>query len=84
VHRKSIRGRDAGGNLARKEREYAGWQRVEYWSQRPYSPVVLTNQQALSVDFWPDVRVRIFYASIFRYQRAQVVLYRPLRHPSEQ
>jgi hypothetical protein len=48
--------------------ELRGWQQYEYWqleeqrSQRAFSPVLLKEaQQAMSVDYWPNARIRTFH-----------------------
>ena len=49
--------------------ELRDWQQYEYWqleeqtSQRAFSPVLTKEvQQTMSVDYWPDVRMRAFHA----------------------
>jgi len=43
--------------------QYGRWEAEEYQSQRPFSPVLTKEeQQAMLVDYWPDVRVRAFHA----------------------
>lgn len=48
--------------------ELRDWDRYEYWqleqqrSQKAFSPVLSKEaQQAMSVDYWPDARIRTFY-----------------------
>lgn len=52
-----------GSEELRDWHRYERWQSEEHRSQRAFSPV-LTNeeQQAMSVDYWPDVRMRAFHA----------------------
>jgi hypothetical protein len=49
--------------------ELHDWQQYQYWqleeqaSQRGFSPVLTKEvQQTMSVDYWPDVRIRAFHA----------------------
>ena len=43
--------------------QYGRWEAEEHQSQRPFSPVLTKEeQQAMLVDYWPDVRVRAFHA----------------------
>ncbi|HUA16745.1 MAG TPA: hypothetical protein VMG31_15735 [Verrucomicrobiae bacterium] len=48
--------------------EFRDWQQYEYWqleeqrSQRAFSPVLSKEaQQAMSVDYWPNARIRTFH-----------------------
>lgn len=44
--------------------QYELWQWEEQRSQRPFSPVLTKEeQQAMDVDYWPDVRMRTFHMS---------------------
>jgi hypothetical protein len=43
--------------------QYESWQREEERSQRTFSPVLTKeDEQAMTVDYWPDVRMRTFHS----------------------
>jgi len=52
-----------GAEESRDWEQYDHWQLEEQRSQKAFSPVLSKEaQQAMSVDYWPDARIRTFHA----------------------